>query len=621
MSNRGSRRILSGVAALCVLLSAYWAWRVYGEVPAPDASSPPVIGPAEIEESSGLAVSRAEVPRASKDSAGGSRAEGVGSPGSRYGLVEGQVLDLSGAPVPGVELWRAVERDSIDTATRTDGDGRFKIKASLGQVDICDPRYVRVARSSSLVGGQLIFLVVLAVTVDGYVADNHGNVVGDAEIRYGIEPSLIYAATPYQESLVLSPPQVATGSQEGGFVIRDAPAGARMAFTAGGYAPEAIMVPGEGARGITVVLRDLPLGDGRVYGSVMSSSQECVAGASVGFGMAVVKTNSRGVFSVLRGDLLGQAEPISFWVMAPGYIPKHASADIDDSGNIGTIVIDKGKLSLVGRVEDQDGRPVIGARVRIVDPSEFGYVPTRMGYVTASYVEDDPGRPATRCDEHGCFSIDGVSDRPYRVVAVCPETLASNSISGASAGDDGLVIVVDKGIVGELSGRVVDMRGRPVSGVRVVLSRRIEQGHSKRGLGFIDGPATDTDDLGVFRYQGVGSGALHLRVAKGVMPTSIEVDGSQREDLHVEVNRECLLRIRPRVAATIRALDRSGAECDIVVPGGNGYSLTRKLRVSLEVTIAVGDSVVCLRVTDGRGRDERIEVPASAIGETLTIDV
>ena len=541
------------------------------------------------------------------------------APAPIHPLVDGRVLDLGGVPVIGVEVGLLEGGSGAAECVRTDLSGRFQMRVGGDRVSIIDPRFVLVARSSVPVDGCWVLIVSHVVPVDGYVVDSTGGIVSTASVRYGVERGVVCAATPNQGVLRLSPPQVATISLEGRFVLSGAPEKGLISITAPGYMSETVRVDREGGRGMTIVLRELSAGGGCLSGCVISSSQQCIASALVGFGQTVVETDARGVFAVLRNDVEASAGRLTFWVMAPGYVSRQCQCDIGPEGDLGTVVLDKGELSLAGRVEDQLGRPVAWATVAILDPSRFGNVPTSMGYLASTYVEGD-GRPTASCDEQGRFSLAGVVDRPYQVVAVCPETLACASVSGAMPIEGEIVLTIDKAEVGKVSGRVVGLLGRAVSDAKVTVVRRVENVDDGLLLGVVSGASAITDESGYFLCRGVCAGDLCLRVSGGVLPRDVVLTQGARNGLIIVVESELSLRIRPRSAAIIVAVNSQGVECDMLVRQDGLSRSVKKLGVDGDVSISVGESVVGLRVMRA-GREEVVPLPVAQPGELVTLDV
>lgn len=162
--------------------------------------------------------------------------------------------------------------------------------------------------------------------------------------------------------------------------------------------------------------------------------------------------------------------------------------------------------------------------------------------------------------------------------------------------------------------------GRAVSGAKVTVVRRVENVNDGLLLGVVSGASSITDESGLFMCRGVCAGELCLRVSGGVLPRDVALEKGSRNGLLVVVEIEQSLRIRPHSAAVILAVDSRGLACDMYVRQNGLSRSVKKLDVDRDVSITVGESVVCLRVMRD-GREEVVPLPAAQLGELVTIDV
>lgn len=150
------------------------------------------------------------------------------------------------------------------------------------------------------------------------------------------------------------------------------------------------------------------------------------------------------------------------------------------------------------RVVGPDGRPVAGARVRVVESGRH--------------------ERWSATDSSGRFSIGGLEPDRRAVAIVVAADLAPGAIAplgSASAASDSTELRLEPAQV--LAGRVVDVAGAPVIGaaVHAVGARMVSlaPGHERPLLEFTDRARVRTDIEGWFRFEGLHDGRFQLRAS------------------------------------------------------------------------------------------------------------
>lgn len=150
---------------------------------------------------------------------------------------------------------------------------------------------------------------------------------------------------------------------------------------------------------------------------------------------------------------------------------------------------------VAGRVRDAESNlPIAGASVTLVPTSPR---PSSRGLIPRQAFTDDDGRFTFEALVPGRFSI---SAQKTGFALDSSDTRTINVAAGRSI--VGIELALRK--AGLITGRILDARGDPLSGIRVVASRRIS-GQGDRAVGMM-AHASETNDLGDFRIAGLPAG-------------------------------------------------------------------------------------------------------------------
>ncbi len=219
--------------------------------------------------------------------------------------------------------------------------------------------------------------------------------------------------------------------------------------------------------------------DRAVHGVVLDASGLPIRGASVAFGRSSSETALDGTFRFhLDGIQMFDAPPTSLVVAHRRYRPTTITPPVGPTGDADwppfvEVRLGEVALTIAGRVRDGSGAAVAGARVWITDVTYLGRAPNGELRVAESVARGDQEFwHSVVSDGDGRFSLDGLSDRVYRLRALAPGTVQMTPATEVAAGtsDAELRFTADEDAV-PLKGRVVDLAGRSLAGVKVRASR------------------------------------------------------------------------------------------------------------------------------------------------------
>jgi protocatechuate 3,4-dioxygenase beta subunit len=180
-----------------------------------------------------------------------------------------------------------------------------------------------------------------------------------------------------------------------------------------------------------------------------------------------------------------------------------------------TLVLTGEPLEIAGRVLEPAGTPVEGAMVRLTDETPFGMIVEKIGgegiglsTSTEALLRGSSHTVETRTQKDGSFTLGGLLDREYRVVAFDKRTLRRAESAPIRAGRrDAEIRLDDCSACVRIAGTVVGLDGTPVPGVSVGLGAVIDDTRAP-----VYAAQTETDEAGRFVFESVVADAPLLSV-------------------------------------------------------------------------------------------------------------
>ncbi len=509
--------------------------------------------------------------------------------------VLGQVVDATGAPLAGCDIWLS-ERYRANVGhfvTRSDADGRFALEHAQPEQLLCAFARAHAPSRMASIGGAAGGRANVRLVVDtpgqtfrGRVLDDAGAAIAGARLLIGDEQPARSHREGDGGSSFAAPPLRATSDAEGRFeVAHGEPGTRRVQVRAAGFAP-------------FDELRDLALGgaecelrlvrEARVEGSVLDAAGEPVAGAAV----------RRGEYGSFSGALAFTGRDGSFALagLPPGRLQLSAELRQSGSAEIELAVapgetaradfVLREQSALRGRVTDALGAALAGWGLLVAPAGEL---------VAATH--------STQTDAAGEFALLGLDPaRAYTLSLHAPgawrgfPALVRENVSASS---DALELVVDdaRARTARVVAQVHFPDGRPAQGARLQLWHT----QSRRSC------EADVDPVsGAVEVPFVPAGELMLEVRHRDHPwMRLEprtVRAGELADLGLVVLREAArLRVELRGAdeALLRAVsvlltDRSGRESGVLEREGLAF-VSGPLGPGGHVLLLQGDGVASVR--------------------------
>lgn len=175
-------------------------------------------------------------------------------------------------------------------------------------------------------------------------------------------------------------------------------------------------------------------------------------------------------------------------------------------------------VTLSGRVSDEKGRPVAGARGTLSPGSE-----SRMGVIMARLNQGGAAAPAFISGADGTFRATRLAPGLNQKLTVAHSDFEHRVVPGLDLVPEAprpvtVDIVLSPGFV--LSGVVKDKEGRPIEGASVTLNRSVQmtggRGGSVVSFSTIESvrPQTETDYEGRFGFKGLSAGDYDMMVSR-----------------------------------------------------------------------------------------------------------
>jgi len=486
----------------------------------------------------------------------------------RAGRLRGRVVDPQGRPLPGAAVLAIHQSalgdrafspsDPVADRAVTDPQGRFE----LPHVRPEQSYEIRASRAGAFPAAQsatvgdpamqprdLTLVLAPARTARGKVQDPAGRPIAGAEAV--ARPALRPGSADDGPAEAMASPAVQSDAQ-GVFSLPELPAAeVELSVRRKGYAPAvfpALRIPsGTGPAGTgpadlgVVMLRPGTTLAGRVIdhrGQAVPGGEVFLLDQPAGPNemdraledrKPAAKVAADGLFSI---EDLARGTPVHVVVRAPGYLTALVRAVRPPTAKPVVIRLEP-EAALVGRVVDEAGDPVPGARIDLH---------------WQAFLPEEPDRPVgepilrnTRADGEGRFELRGLPALPggttARVSVTAPTFVPLEAVEvelprPATAGE--LRLVLERGAV--LQGRVTTAAGEPVPAVRV-------------GVG---GSAASTNDDGLYWLEGAELGrqeVLFLHPSYGRVAKPFEIQpGINVLDVSFE----------PGVEVTGRVVDDTG---------------------------------------------------------------
>ncbi|MFO1078102.1 MAG: carboxypeptidase regulatory-like domain-containing protein [Planctomycetota bacterium] len=505
--------------------------------------------------------------------------------------LRGRVLDSRGQPLAGVPLQLREFDFGVNAAgatvpgarARSDAVGVFAMTAPPlpSTVVLADAGYVTLRTTpvrAAAAATEVLVVVAVAQDIAGFVHDAAGAPIAGAEVRCA---AFLLSEFPWPIERTVAPTPAAeravTTGEDGRFTLAATPvaAGVSLVFMRSGYRARRLATT-EVQRGfVDVTLEKEVAGDRRILGTVLDAAGRALAGAGVGYGSRQKCTS--GPDGGFAFDLEATAQPV---VATFGGCRPATTRPVDKDTPMPLVVQFAARtLEIRGRVVDDDGAPVRGALVNLVDPERApggGSLEKR----SASGAEADvPAGARARTDADGAFVITGLLERAYRVRAWDLATAASVVSEPVMAGARELVLVLGAGaFVAELRGRVTTRDGVGVPGI-VVNSHLLADNVDDITLVF--GPHAATGEDGRFALRRVPARHVVLSASGEdfeYVTAKVEDCLAQGEATLVVV-RKCYVQVEGGAGLWVQFLDAAGAALSVTVSsvgmsvGGNGIDL------------------------------------------------
>ncbi len=444
--------------------------------------------------------------------------------------VRGQVLDVAGAPVAGVEVQRVSEPGRMaDTgalvparvlgSADADAAGRFEIEGVPPfALQVRDERFTTVCQG--VVGRsttqEVLILVAPRIGLGGVVVDGDGSPVGGVRVTFLAKVGR--AGHDLSTSRMVYP-EVST-DERGTFSFGDAGsvAGARLQFRAALFDLETLEVPVGGDPAMYVVMNKTASSTYTITGRVVLADGAPAVGALVSTGVVATRVDERGAFAFdfepwlrLRVD---EDAPTVVTAVRAGLLPATRTLpSVREARTKGwpnelVLRLQDTPRTIRGVVVDETGAPVAGVLVEPDDLTPFGVVPEQgMPAFSGSpkSLEQLAGGGATQTAADGTFELRGLTQRNYSICVLQRPSLLCAVSPPVLAGEQGVRIVLDRRGLGTIRGRIVGRDGIGIGGVRVAVSR-------ERITELVIGSSAVTAADGTFDIDGVTREPAFLRL-------------------------------------------------------------------------------------------------------------
>jgi len=474
----------------------------------------------------------------------------------RAGALAGRVLDERGGPVVGATLrlfagrggfrdGAALQPVPVLTSTKADGTFRFESASEDGNaLQVEAPGFGRAARSSQR-SGALTRPIVLSL----------GQVLRGTVLQADRRTPAAGALVGFEGSGLSGDAPGVLASADGRFVLEGVPREAgTVVANAGEQGRASASVAAGASEPLALVLAPPSSLSGRV---VDSESARPLPGVRLvlvaGAARTLVRSGLDGRYAVRalspeRYRLEAQDDRHVPWSRGVTLLPGQAEAQ-------DVLLVRAATLS--GRVLDEQGAPIEGARLQLTRAGENMF---------AAFMRSMEGAGAVRSGRDGSFEAKRLAPGERQRLDVSHDDYEERAIAGISlapgATRSGLVVVLRRGL--SVRGSVKDEQGRPLAGAQVTLSHARTLRAGRGGMQMVMmGPGSEvrreTGPDGRFEFRGLKAGDYSLTVRRaGSSRASVDpVKVGEARGEPVEI----VLRPGASVSGVLR--DKSGAP----VPG------------------------------------------------------
>ena len=511
--------------------------------------------------------------------------------------VRGRVVDLNGAPVPGVLVAYIRDGDPESATTTTSERGTFDLEhlGGDGRVEVRARAYVSVLHglvTDETSERELLLLVAPRGQVAGQLFDSNGRSVGGAKVTFGFDRDVRGGlALAFDDSYATR--MVARSAEDGSFVLADVPIGEPGLLTveAIGYHVVRYPIPADlvtKTTSLPIELRPIRNSSAVLLGEVQDAAGQPIEGAWVSVGANATFTDAAGRFQQEPRSEDLRSEVVA---VAPGYAPARiAVSDLrrrsDKGGNFyAMLVLREPALTIRGRIVD-GGTPVAHARFDLFDGELLGLTWHLLEGGRAWHTRtiermsgDAQMGPQARSADDGTFEVRGLQPgRAYALVVTHPTDMRRFVTEPLRAGSRRVALRFDpdRRLV-RVSGCVRKPNGEPAPGTPIRLCR-----FGRDAPDFAE-PESDirrarANRDGSFDFGEVDSDALYLSLGgSGISDQWRRLDalGVDLGELEITAWRECFLEIGTDPDADFdrfEVLDERGRSLELALRSGRRVS-------------------------------------------------
>lgn len=297
----------------------------------------------------------------------GSAPQSAGKKDTVGTLVRGRVIDCDSRAVAGVTVVLGAVDTRSESTVQSDDDGIFQFEnvVNSGDIRVRSERYTTVYSGSVPSGdsrSEPILIVAPKIHYSGKVVDGDGRSIEGADLELALPADF---RGRFQIVLDFSKPipRATRSGAQGEFEFGDAPELRGLELTArhSRYAPLREPAPATASWNILLTMRGLESGADIVLGRVFDRDGMPAASAHVSDGNDVSKADKNGYFTIAGHG----RQTMTLTAASRGLLPATKKLQRAPSGWPQNVVLQLGgpSLSIAGRVEDADGKPVTRGKV------------------------------------------------------------------------------------------------------------------------------------------------------------------------------------------------------------------------------------------------------------------